>query len=97
MAINLYNIDELQNKTFYDIYYKDYIITVGYNIFDDKIIEDQLFVTVNKNDITIYESILLNNEIGVIILNNKYRIYFLYQYPEKTIFVFDDEDYNSLE
>ncbi len=97
MAINLYDLKELQNKTFYNIFYKDYTLTVGYNIFDDKIIEDQLFITVNQKDATIYECIALNNEIGLVILNNGYRIYFLYQYTTKDIFVFDDEDYDSLE
>jgi hypothetical protein len=60
MTINVYNIDELKTKTFYDISYKDYIITVGYNIFDDKIIEDQLFAVIKKDDVNIYENISVN-------------------------------------
>jgi hypothetical protein len=96
MTINIYNIDELKTKTFYDISYKDYIITVGYNIFDDKIIEDQLFAVIKKDDVNIYENIILNNEVGVVILN-EYKIYFIYKYLEKEIWVFDYEDYNSLE
>jgi hypothetical protein len=96
MTINVYNIDELKTKTFYDISYKDYIITVGYNIFDDKIIEDQLFAVIKKDDVNIYENIILNNEVGVVILN-EYKIYFIYKYLEKEIWVFDYEDYNSLE
>lgn len=97
MTIKTYIIDELKSKTFYDIPYKDYIITVGYNIFDDKIIEDQLFAVIKKDGLNIYEGIILNNELGVIILENNYRVYFIYKYIEKEIFVFDDEDYNSLE
>ncbi len=96
MTINVYNIDELKTKTFYDISYKDYVITVGYNIFDDKIIEDQLFAVIKKDDVNIYENIILNNELGVVILN-EYKIYFIYKYLEKEIWVFDYEDYNSLE
>jgi hypothetical protein len=96
MTINVYNIDELKTKTFYDISYKDYVITVGYNIFDDKIIEDQLFAVIKKDDVNIYENIILNNEVGVVILN-EYKIYFIYKYLEKEIWVFDYEDYNSLE
>jgi hypothetical protein len=96
MTINVYNIEELKTKTFYDISYKDYIITVGYNIFDDKIIEDQLFAVIKKDDVNIYENIILNNEVGVVILN-EYKIYFIYKYLEKEIWVFDYEDYNSLE
>ncbi len=45
----------------------------------------------------IYEGIILNNELGVIILENGYRVYFIYKYIEKEIFVFDDEDCDSLE
>ena len=96
MTINVYNIEELKTKTFYDISYKDYVITVGYNIFDDKIIEDQLFAVIKKDDVNIYENIILNNEVGVVILN-EYKIYFIYKYLEKEIWVFDYEDYNSLE